>query len=39
MNTWAWIKAIPNSKPEKAIIKDNGKRPKKKKTIPELIIL
>ena len=29
-NTWAWIKAIPNSKPEKAIINAKGINPNKK---------
>ena len=33
------MKAIPNSKPEKAIIKAKGNSPKKKNTIPEVIIL
>ena len=37
--TWAWIKAIPNSKPEKAIMKANGNRAKKKKKNPEFIML
>ncbi len=38
-NTWACIKAIPNSKPEKAIINANGINPKKKKITPLVIIL
>ena len=33
------MNAIPNSKPEKAIIKAKGNSPKKKNTIPEIIIL
>ena len=33
------MNAIANSNPEKAIINDNGNNPKKKKIIPELIIL
>jgi hypothetical protein len=33
------MKAIPNSKPEKAIMKAKGIRPKKKKKNPEVIIL
>jgi len=33
------IKAIPNSKPENAIMNANGNNPKIKKMIPELIIL
>ena len=33
------MKAIPNSRPENAIMNANGKSPKKKKIIPELIIL
>ena len=38
-NTCACIKAIPNSKPEKAIINDKGIKPKKKNIIPLVIIL
>ena len=38
-NTWACINAIPNSKPENAIIKSKGIKPTKKKKKPELIIL
>ena len=38
-NTWACINAIPNSKPEKAIIKVNGIKPRKKKIKPLVIIL
>lgn len=38
-NTWAWIKAIPSSKPENAIIKAKGIKPKKKNIIPLVIIL
>jgi hypothetical protein len=34
-----YIKAIPNSNPEKAIINANGNNPNIKKIIPELIIL
>ena len=37
--TWACIKAIPSSKPEKAIINAKGNNPKNKNIIPELIIL
>ena len=37
--TWACINAIPNSNPEKAIINAKGNNPKKKNTIPEVIIL
>ena len=33
------MKAIPNSNPEKAIINDKGTNPKKKNTIPLVIIL
>ena len=33
------MNAIPNSKPENAIIKDNGTNPKKKNIIPLVIIL
>jgi len=33
------MKAIPNSSPEKATIKANGIKPKKKKIIPFVIIL
>jgi hypothetical protein len=33
------MNAIPNSKPEKAIIKASGTNPKKKKIRPEVIIL
>ena len=33
------MKAIPNSNPENAIINVNGNNPKKKKIIPEFIIL
>ena len=38
-NTWAWIKAIPSSKPENAIIKAKGIKPRKKNIIPLVIIL
>ena len=37
--TCDWIKAIPSSNPENAIINANGNNPKTKKIIPELIIL
>ena len=37
--TCDWIKAIPNSNPENAIINANGNNPKTKNIIPELIIL
>lgn len=37
--TCACINAIANSKPEKAIMKAKGNNPKKKKIIPELIML
>jgi hypothetical protein len=33
------MKAIANSNPEKAIIKDKGNKPKKKYNIPDVIIL
>ena len=33
------MKAIPSSNPQKAIIKAKGNSPKKKKKIPEVIIL
>ena len=33
------MNAIPNSKPEKAIIKAKGIKPKKKKINPDVIIL
>ena len=33
------MKAIPNSKPEKAIIKAKGNNPKKKNMKPEFIML
>ena len=39
INTWACMKAIPNSKPENAIIKAKGKNPKKKNMKPEVIML
>ena len=39
IKTWAWINAIPNSKPENAIIKAKGNNPKKKNIYPEFIIL
>ena len=35
----AFMKAIPNSKPENAIIKAKGKNPKKKNMKPEVIML
>lgn len=38
-NTCACIKAIPISNPEKAIINNNGIKPKKKYSKPLLIIL
>lgn len=38
-NTWACIKAIPNSNPENAIINASGNNPKKKNINPEVIIL
>ena len=38
-NTCACMKAIPSSKPEKAIMKANGSRAKKKKKNPEFIML
>ena len=38
-NTWACIKAIANSRPEKAIINANGIKPKKKNNTPLVIIL
>lgn len=37
--TWACINAIPNSKPEKAIINAKGSNPKKKNMNPEVIML
>ncbi len=37
--TCAWINAIPNSKPEKAIINAKGIKLKKKNINPEVIIL
>ena len=37
--TCACIKAIANSRPENAIIKASGNKPKKKKINPEVIIL
>ena len=33
------MKAIPNSKPENATMKAKGIKPKKKKIIPDVIIL
>ena len=38
-NTCDCMKAIPSSNPENAIIKASGNSPRKKKIIPELIIL
>ena len=38
-NTCAWINAIANSKPENAIMNNNGIKPKIKNIIPEFIIL
>lgn len=38
-NTWACIKAIVNSNPEKAIINANGIKPKKKNNITLVVIL
>ena len=38
-NTWACINAIPNSRPENAIIKANGNNPTKKNANPDVIIL
>jgi len=37
--TWACIKAIVNSNPEKAIINANGIKPKKKNNITLVVIL
>lgn len=37
--TWDCINAIPNSKPENAIINAKGNNPNTKKIIPEFIIL
>ena len=38
-NTWACIKAIPNSNAENAIMNAKGNKPKKKNRIPLVIIL
>lgn len=38
-NTWACITAIANSRPENAIIKLKGIKPKKKNSNPDVIIL